>query len=201
MADPVDGSITHVFGQMRRGNPNAAGKLLNQFFPRLVGLARKTLDGNPRQVADEQDAAQSAFASFWQRAERGDFGGDLDRNEIWKLLSTITVRKALKQIEREKTQKRGGGRVHAESSLAAMAHAQGGTFGLDQQFGAVPSEEFDLICEELLMQLDDEPRAFALMRLMGYKNREIAKIHDCTERKVERKLQLIRLIWQNEPTD
>ncbi len=82
-----------------------------------------------------------------------------------------------------------------------MAHAQGGTFGLDQLFGAVPSEEFDLICEELLMQLDDEPRAFALMRLMGYKNREIAKIHDCTQRKVERKLQLIRLIWQNETAD
>ncbi len=201
MANPADGSITQFFGKLRHGDRNAAGKLLDEFFPRLVGLARKTLKGSPSQVADEQDAAQSAFVSFWHRAERGDFGGELDRNEIWKLLSTITVRKALKQVERERAQKRGGGKVYGESALAGMTGSPGGSFGLDKQFGTVASEEFDLICEELMLKLDEEPRAFALLRLMGYKNREIAEMHDCTERKVERKLNLIRLIWQRELGD
>ncbi len=108
MADPVDGSITHVFGQMRRGNQNAAGKLLNQFFPRLVGLARKTLDGNPRQVADEQDAAQSAFASFWQRPERGDLAAictAMKSGNCFPQPSPFV--RLLKQIEREKAQKTG----------------------------------------------------------------------------------------------
>ena len=54
------------------------------------------------------------------------------------------------------------------------------------------------MCEELMLKLEEEPRAFALLRLMGYKNREIAEMHDCTERKVERKLNLVRLVWQRE---
>ena len=201
MANSSDGSITQFFDRLRGGDRSAAGRLLDEFFPRLVGLARKTLAGSPSQVADEQDAAQSAFASFWQRAQRGDFGGDLDRNEVWNLLATITVRKALKQIERERALKRGGGRVYAESVLAGLGNPDGQAFSLDQQFGADASEEFDLVCAELWTKLDEAPRAFALLRIMGYKNREIAELHDCTERKVERKLNLIRLIWQREVED
>ncbi len=202
MPHEPDGSITQFFGKLRHGDRDAAAKLMDKYLPRLVGLARKTLTGNPRQVADEQDAAQSAFVSFWKRAERGDFGGDLDRDEIWKLLSTITVRKALKQVERERAQKRGGGQVYAESVLAGVTGEKAGAgFGLDQQLGALPAEDFDLVCEELLMLLDEEPRAFALMRLLGHKNREIAEMHGCTERKVERKLNLVRLIWQREIAD
>lgn len=118
MSDASEGSITNFFGKLRHGDRNAAQRLWDDFFPRLVRLARKTLSSNPRQMADEQDAAQSALVSFWQRAERGDFGDDLDRNDIWNLLSTITDRKALKQVQRERTQKRGGGEcisVRAES--------------------------------------------------------------------------------------
>jgi len=198
MTDPSEGSITQFFGKLRHGDEMAAGRLLEEYFPRLVGLARKTLLGGPRQVADEQDAAQSAFVSFWRRSQRGDFDEHLDRNDIWKLLSTITVRKALKQIEREKAQKRGGGKVFHESALPGLSNAPDGLFRLDQQFGAKASEEFDLICEELLLKLDEEPRTFAILRLMGHKNREIAELHGCTERKVERKLNLIRMIWEEE---
>ena len=61
----------------------------------------------------------------------------------------------------------------------------------------LPAEEFDLHCEELLDQLDPEQREIALLRLLGFRNREIADRLACTERKVERKLNLIRLTWES----
>jgi DNA-directed RNA polymerase specialized sigma24 family protein len=53
----------------------------------------------------------------------------------------------------------------------------------------------DHTSEELLSALDEEPRAIILLKLMDYTNREIAEIRGCTERKIERKLQLIRRTW------
>jgi DNA-directed RNA polymerase specialized sigma24 family protein len=105
----------------------------------------------------------------------------------------MTVRKSLKQARREKAAKRGGGRVIDEAGLAG---ADGEDDRLAELAAQMPSQEFDLHCEELLGMLDDEMRSFAVLRLLGYRNREIADQFDCTERKVERKLNLIRLKWQ-----
>lgn len=178
------GSVTNFFQQLQAGDRTAAEELWQRFFPRLLGLARKTLSGRQQRVADADDAMQSAFISFWQRAERGDFADDLDRNDLWNILGVITIRKAQKQLRREAAQKRGGGRQREE-------------FGLEEALSRLPSADMDLICEELIGQLDPELREFALLRLMGYKNREIAAQFGCTERKVERKLQLIRAVWED----
>jgi DNA-directed RNA polymerase specialized sigma24 family protein len=67
--------------------------------------------------------------------------------------------------------------------------------GLDALAGT-PAADFDLHCEELLGQLDDELRTFAVLRLLGHKNREIAEQLGCTERRVERKLARIRQCWE-----
>ena len=75
--------------------------------------------------------------------------------------------------------------------------ANGG--GLDAAFGAVPTRDFDLSCEELLTQLpDDELRAIAMAKLMGYTNKELATRLECTQRRIERKLQVIRLAWEKD---
>ena len=50
----------------------------------------------------------------------------------------------------------------------------------------------------MLELLEPDLRSYALLRLMGHKNREIADQFSCTERKVERKLQLIRAVWDEE---
>jgi DNA-directed RNA polymerase specialized sigma24 family protein len=152
-------------------------------------------------MADAEDAAQSAFISFWQRAERGDFAEDLDRQNLWNLLGVITVRKALKQVERERTQKRGGGLVRGESDVAAADVLAGETFRLDQVLGQLPAQDMDLYCEDLLLQLTDELREIALFRLWGWSTPEIADQLQCTERKVQRKLELIRLKWAHLAAD
>jgi len=164
-------------------------------LPRLLGLARKTLSGRPQQVADADDAVQSAFVSFYQRVEQHRVTGSLDRDDLWNLLGLITVRKARKQARREGAQKRGGGKVVGE---AALFWPDGSPLRLDDIAGDMPARDFDLHCEELLLTLDDDLRVFAVLRMLGYRNREIADALTCTERKVERKLALIRLTWEKE---
>lgn len=196
-AIPADiaGSVTYFFKQLRTGSHDAVHELWTRFCPRLQGLARKTLSGYPQRMADAEDAAQSAFISFWQRAEKGEFGEDLDRNNLWNLLGVITIRKALKQVERERTQKRGGGLVRGESDLGRDGSPAGGEFRLDEAVAQLPAHEFDVHCEELLLKLSDELREIALLKLWGWSTPEIAEELQCTERKVQRKLELVRLKW------
>jgi hypothetical protein len=45
-------------------------------------------------VADEEDAALSAFDSFCRRAEQGQFPDLKDRDGLWALLVVLTAHKA-----------------------------------------------------------------------------------------------------------
>ena len=62
-------------------------------------------------------------------------------------------------------------------------------------FGELPTQEFDLACQELLAGLNDESQTIAIHKLSGFTNGEIAERLGCTTRKIERKLQLIRREW------
>lgn len=195
MADgPGSGSVTTFFDQLRRGEPAAAQQLWARFYPRLAGLARKCLQGRPQAVADADDAVQSAFASFCQRVREGQFTIS-DRDDLWNLLGLITKRKVRAQVRRELADRRGGGQNINEGALPGP---RGSPLPLDEIAGELASPEFDLHVAELLEQLEPELREIAICRLMGFRNREIAERLDCTERKVERKLQLIRLTWEAE---
>jgi DNA-directed RNA polymerase specialized sigma24 family protein len=182
---PSTGTVTGNYQDFRLGDPAAFSKLWEHFRHRLLGLARKTLSGRMQRVSDAEDALQSAFVSFWQRADKGDFGDQMNRDDLWNVLGLITVRKALKHQRSQRAQKRGGGQQAADTPVDALP---AGDAGID----------FALTCEELLEQLEPELRIFALLRMMGAKNREIADQLSCTERKVERKLQLIRETWNDE---
>ena len=78
----ASGSVTHWIQALRGGDPDAAQKLWERYFPRLVGLARKRLQGARRRVEDEEDVALSAFKSFWRGARQGRFPQLADRNDL-----------------------------------------------------------------------------------------------------------------------
>ena len=182
---PAHGSVTGLYERFRDGDEQAVAELWKRFFPRLLGLARTTLAGRALRISDSDDVVQSAFASFWKGASGGKFVPPTNRENLWNLIGTITVRKAHRLIEREKTAKRGGGR-RVDMPVDHHATAAPDVAGLE------------LFCNELLDMLDDELRGFAALRLVGHTNGEIAGMLDCSERKVERKLQLIRAIWGQE---
>lgn len=186
------GSITVFFSQLQEDHSLAAEQLWRRFYPRMAALARKTLAGHPQRASDADDAVQSAFAVFCTRVRDGEFAIQ-DRDDLWNLLGLITKRKALAQVRRERTEKRGGGKTLGEG---ALQKPDGSPLPLDQAASELAPPEFDTHVAELLDQLEPEVREIAVFRLMGYRNREIAERLQCTERKIERKLQLIRLAWE-----
>jgi DNA-directed RNA polymerase specialized sigma24 family protein len=58
------GSVTRLFNQLQQGERASVQQLWELYFRRLIGLARKKLGALPRQMADEEDVALSAFARF-----------------------------------------------------------------------------------------------------------------------------------------
>src|SRR5262249_15487625 len=115
------GSVTLWIEQLKAGNPAAAQPLWQDYFRRLVGVARTRLRGAPRRAADEEDVALSAFDSFCRGAARGRFPRLADRDDLWQLLVLIRERKAVDLVQHERRRKRGGGAVLDEAALVGAA--------------------------------------------------------------------------------
>lgn len=198
MSEEAEG-VTRWLGQLAEGDPLAVQRIWEQYYGRLVRLARKKLGDSSRRVADEEDVALSAFHSFCRGAAAGRFPRLDDRHDLWKLLVTITARKASAQMRRQHRQKRGGGAVRGES-VFARGDSSDRTSGLGQVMGEEPTPAVAAMvaeqCEHLLECLDSESlRQVALYKLEGYSNEEIARELDCAPRTVERKLARIRDLW------
>jgi DNA-directed RNA polymerase specialized sigma24 family protein len=200
MAPQPDGSVTRWIGGLQAGGDSAAQHLWKVYFDRLVHLARARLRSARRAgaIEDEEDAVLSAFDSFCRGAARGRYPQLTDRDDLWRLLVVITVRKVLGQLKRQGAQKRAGGRLLGESALIGSDAAQAG--GLDLIAGNQPSpglaaqvvDEYrrlrsGLRTEDLRQVLD--------LRLEGYTRTEIAERLGCAERTVKRKLEVIRDAW------
>jgi DNA-directed RNA polymerase specialized sigma24 family protein len=191
----AEGSVSRWLESLRAGDHAAAQQLWERYFRRLVGLARAKLQGAPRRAADEEDVALSAFDSFCRRAEAGSFPRLADRDSLWRLLVTITARKAGQLLRDEGRQKRGG-------RAAAPAGADEDDV-LDQVLSREPSPEFAAQMAEEYRRLlrvlgDPELEAVALWRMEGYSVEEIAGRLGFAPRSVKRKLQLIRGLWEEE---
>ena len=202
-----EGSVTRWIGDLKAGDREALDRLWPRYFEKLVRLARRRLDAARAGAAceDEEDAALSAMNSLWDRASGGKLPDLKGRDELWRLMVVITARKALRQRERQGRQKRGGGRLVGEAALALAgegeAEGAGGAFA--QVVSREPTPEFvAMVAEESRRRLealgDDTLRNVALWRMEGYSNEEIAGRLGCVPRTVERKLEVIRRVWQEE---
>jgi DNA-directed RNA polymerase specialized sigma24 family protein len=200
MASHDDGSVTRWIGDLKSGGDSAAQHLWERYFHRLVNLARARLRAarRPGTIEDEEDAALSAFDSFCRSATQGRFPQLADRNDLWRLLVVITVRKVLGQIKRQGAQKRGGRRLAGESALIGPEAAS--SAGLDRLAGDEPSPELAAQVVDQYCRLRERLRSETLrqvldLRLEGYTREEIAQHLGCAERTVKRKLDLIREAW------
>jgi DNA-directed RNA polymerase specialized sigma24 family protein len=192
---PSPGSITALLDQLKCGDHEAARLIWERFYPRLVALARKKFQGASARVADEEDAALSAFDSFCRRAEQGQFPDLADRDGLWALLVAITARKVADQIRHGHREKRGGGRVHGDSAVPAADDSTPGGFDRFPDDGPSP-DEAALLAEEVELLLGRIPdralRQVAVWKMEGYTNAEIAARMGCSLPTVERRLAIIR---------
>src|SRR5258708_21310640 len=153
MASDRGGSVTHWIGALQAGEMDeAAGPLWGRYFERLAHLARLRLRSKARGPGDEEDVALSVFNSFFDGVAAGAFPELGGRDDLWRLLVTITARKAANQIRREHQLKRGGGRVLGEAMLERADPDAGRAFA--QVVGDEPSPAFAaMVPEELPLRL------------------------------------------------
>jgi RNA polymerase sigma factor (sigma-70 family) len=212
--DSPQGTVTRLIQNLKDGESQAAQRLWELYFRRMVSMAREKLKGMQKRMADEEDVALSAFHSFCQGAEGGRFTQLIDRENLWPLLVSITAHKAIDLIRYHNRQKRGGtGQAAPDSSFVDKAglggsqsdsektRAGSATIEFEEIISQEPTPEFAAqIADEfqaLLARLEDDTlQSVALWKLEGFTNDEIAEKLECVPRTVERKLQLIRTLWQ-----
>jgi len=188
------GSITRWVSDLAMRDDDAARLVWDRFFHRLVALAKQQLQRRSWGGVDEEDVALSALDSFIARRGVGEYPQLGSRDDVWKLLSVITRRKALNVMRREMADRRGGGQQAGQE------------FDLINAFRAEPTpdqaaevlDEARRLLDVVLANRDSNLRVIALGKLQGEDNGVLAKQLAVSRRTIERKLELIRLLWEQD---
>ena len=188
--------ISVLLQRVKEGRDDeATAGLWEQYFDKLVHVARRNIGSLPKRAVDEEDVALSAINSFFKAAEAGRLSNLQNRDELWKMLVTMVIRKANRQKEKALAQKRGGGDVRGESVF--MRPGDEASPGL----AGMPDEELvtDLMsqCQEMIGLLDDPlMKEIAVMMMEGYTIDEIAEAKSVSRSTVKRKKELIKQLWE-----
>ncbi|QEG37155.1 RNA polymerase sigma factor [Bythopirellula goksoeyrii] len=193
-------NVSHWIELVKAGDSAAANRIWQHYFDRLVRSVRARLQGQNLAISDEDDIVVSVFDSFYNAAENGRFPNLTDRDDLWRLLLRMAARKVVDKRRHDRRQRRGG-----NVQLHSLDHA-----GEDKQvieaIGDEPSPEMVLMMQESVEQLFShlgvgQIRDLAVAKLEGYTNAEIAQRLGCSERTIERRLNLIREKCQQELVD
>ena len=188
-------SSAALISKLRDGDEEAATQLWDRFFAQLLVLTRARLQPSSRAMSDEEDIVVSAMKSFCIGLRDGRFPELSNRESLWRLLLTITLRKIADKKNYDRRSKRDISKLQSNSSA-----------GLDQEndvndfISREPNPEIAAECAEqigrLLEYLEHEDlKKVALMKMEGYTNGEIAHEVGCSLASIERKLRTIRSIW------
>ena len=176
-------SFTVLEARLRAGDQAAATEVFRRFASRLTALAVRELDTRLRRKLDPEDVVQSVYRSFFTRHNAGQF--DLATwDELWSLLTVITVRKCLSRAEYYLAHCRNvAGEVDApwdDDSASGLSQA------IDR--GPTPLEAAVLAetIEQTLHGLEDDDRSIIELSLQGYTAPEISADLGRAERTVRR---------------
>lgn len=197
-SDLTDSPVTLWMRQLESGKMDAAQPLWEHFCRRLMHLAGQKLSARLRRTYDEEDAAISAFHSLCRVVVDQRQSDLVDRDNLWRLLVTITERKVMARVRHEIREKRDIRRTAGESCFLSVPGKSG---GMDSLAGREPTPEFAAefadLSGELLESLDDATlKQIAQLKLKNYETNEIAEKLGITRRTVERKLLIIRSRWE-----
>ena len=167
------------------------------------GLLARSCRSTPVASSMKRTLRSSAFHSFCDRIGRGQFPQLADRDDLWRLLVTITARKAVSTVRHQNRKKRGGGKVQGESAFLEPGSDEAANDGLAGFLSREPTpevaaqfaEEYDRLIDKLQ---NPALKTIALRTLDGHSAEEIAAQLGTSPRTVHRKLQLIRALWDEE---
>jgi RNA polymerase sigma factor (sigma-70 family) len=194
------GSVSAWIDELKAGEELALAKLHARYWPFLVGVARRKLQGAPGRATDEEDVAQQAFWGFYESVKAGRLPELANRQQLLALLTHIVARQAYNQLKHEfGVRKRGGNRVRGEADLDDAGDSGAGR-GLEQVADAgLSPAEITLLKDcyaHYVEALPDNLHDFAELYLTGLTYQEIGERLGCSERTVDRKMALILARWR-----
>lgn len=191
--------------QMDFAEPEVVADLWDAFYERLRIAVRQRVRDIRRPVASESEVALSAFNSFLNRAQDGQFPDLADQDELWRLLKTIAIRKANDLRKNLRAKKRGGDRaVYNQADLAGDSQAPAAGVNAAKDDQPAPSLEMEVsdLFNTLLESLpDDRHRDVILLKLQGASVALIAEHLETTTRTVQRLIKKIEERWQADLLD
>jgi DNA-directed RNA polymerase specialized sigma24 family protein len=188
-------SVTTWIGLLRQGDPAAAQALWQRYHTRLVHLAHDHLARRVRRVVDAEDVALEAFAGFCAEIARGRFPRVSNREDLWRLLFVLTLRRARDAARHESAERRGGGRVVLAGDLFDLPEADLDRLASPEPDPAWAAAVADEVAVLLAALPDQHLCRIARALLEGHTEVEIAVQLGCSLRTIERTRALIRQFW------
>jgi len=198
MTDP--GSVTRLLIELHSAEASvrdiAMSELVSRYATELLGLIAARMTQRLQQRVAPEDILQDVLMSFCKRLERGGYEF-ANRDQFLGLVVRMSLNQVCSAARWSERRRRD---VRREQSLNGPADQP----CLDAPDPAVPPPDVVAeIAEEvqrLLALLPPECRQVAQLRFEGNTTEEIAKKIDRTPRTVERRLERIRTLWEEEQT-
>ena len=174
-------SFQDVIGRLRGGSDEAARRVFERFAQRLLGFARGRLDAQLRRKVDAEDVVQSVFKSFFARQAAAGFTLE-GWNDLWTVLTVLTVRKCANQAKHYRRQGRDLGREVGGADYETLAR------------DPTPEEAAMLVdtVEQVMRGLGEREREMVALALQGLAAPEIAERVGRAQRTVRRVLDQVR---------
>jgi RNA polymerase sigma-70 factor (ECF subfamily) len=176
---------------LRTGDEKAAQQVFDAYVNSLLQLARKRIGQRLARRVDPEDIVQSVFRTFFRRVKEGRLL-IAEEDDLGKLLTRITVRKALRQAARHTAAKRDCTREGDADAPLVLAELSAG-----QPSPEIVVAFLDLL-EHFFAALRPQDRQILEMRLDGYGTLEIARILGTSDRHIRRALEHIRAVVEQE---
>lgn len=180
-----DDEWERVIHGLRMGDRDVISDFYQRHGNALRAVADKQIAPEMRRRVAASDVVQSAFRSFFRRAEEGRFQFE-DSEKLWSLMCAITLTKVREQIRFHRREKRD---LYRESTPGKPTHEEGGD-GFELLSGeGLPAEvvvEFTDQFEKLMEALDEEERQVLSLKMDDLTNEEIADTIGSSERTVRR---------------
>ena len=177
-------SAAELLRRWQGGDARAAELLVARYARCLTRLAEQHLSRQVAARVDSEDVVQSVFRTFFRRSAAGEFRID-GSARLWRLLVTITVRKAGALVRR-----------HTAEVRDVRAEAPGGDLGLAQAVARDPGPaEAAALVDQIDALVRDLPPLYCHVlerRLQGHSVADIADGLGVSRQTIYRALELLQ---------
>lgn len=182
----AENDFDRFMDRLRRGDEDAATEVFSRYAQRLIALARSQLDSWIRTRVEPEDVVQSVFRSFFSRVKAEQFQlGDWDN--LWTVLTLITVRKCANRSEFWRAAKRDLQRIanplRQEDLLEEI---------LTREPTPLEAALLSETLEQLLKNVSARDQLILAAHLQGHDITAISEQAGVTERTVRRTLERMR---------